>query len=202
MEKRQTIIALSAHTDDAELGMGATLYNLTQSGREVMVVSLSSPKVELVEEFKKASKVLGVTPINMSYSRRRFPTQRQEILDSLIELREQYEPEVIFLPSKEDRHQDHAVVHSEAIRAFPYAYKMFTYELPWNQISAENMAYSRISKVDVDAKIRALKCYKSQSRHHYFSPTFIRSLAKVRGVQIKQTYAEAFGVIRDFICAW
>ena len=45
----------------------------------------------------------------------------------------------------------------------------------------------------------AIKKYKAQEHRLYMDEKFIRSLAKVRGVQIGASYAEAFEVVRLII---
>jgi hypothetical protein len=40
--------------------------------------------------------------------------------------------------------------------------------------------------------VNSLKEYKSQTQRNYMQEDFIRSLAKVRGVQSNSEYAEAF----------
>lgn len=47
------------------------------------------------------------------------------------------------------------------------------------------------SKEDIENKIQALNFYESQKYKNYVDEDFIWSLAKVRGVQIKEKYAEA-----------
>ena len=48
-------------------------------------------------------------------------------------------------------------------------------------------------------KLEALDCYNSQKGKNYASEEFIRSLARTRGTQIGQKYAEVFEVIRWII---
>ena len=48
----------------------------------------------------------------------------------------------------------------------------------------------------IKLKINALDKYKSQKHRTYANEEFIRSLARTRGVQIGQKYAEAFEVVR------
>jgi hypothetical protein len=45
-------------------------------------------------------------------------------------------------------------------------------------------------------KVEALKEYKSQAHRAYANEEFIKSLARVRGVQINTNYAEAFEILR------
>jgi hypothetical protein len=45
-------------------------------------------------------------------------------------------------------------------------------------------------------KIEIINMYKSQANRVYSEPEFLRSIVRIRGVQIKTHYAEAFEVIR------
>ena len=48
-------------------------------------------------------------------------------------------------------------------------------------------------------KVNALKEYKSQAHRSYADEDFIRSLARIRGVQIGAQYAEVFEMVRWII---
>ena len=50
--------------------------------------------------------------------------------------------------------------------------------------------------MNVEKKVEALGCYKSQASKSYASAEFIISLARTRGAQIGEKYAETFEVIR------
>lgn len=128
---------------------------------------------------------------------RRFSYHRQELLEELVKLRKEIDPEMIFLPSENDLHQDHQVVHAEGLRAFKER-NTWAYELPWNQIEFNAQAFVTLQRKNLDAKWRALQAYKSQLHlcRPYFSWSFVEGLARVRGVQVKAQYAEAFEVMR------
>jgi len=48
----------------------------------------------------------------------RFPYSRQEILEYLIQLKQDFHPDVVFVHTKADLHQDHGTVTEESLRAF------------------------------------------------------------------------------------
>jgi N-acetylglucosamine malate deacetylase 1 len=127
---------------------------------------------------------------------RRLDQHRQEILELMIKLRNANAFDTVILPNSQDIHQDHKVVHSEALRAF----KMFTllgYELPWNDLTSMNNMYVELSATDLERKIKAISIYETQKMiRSYVNRDFITSLAKVRGVQAKLKLAEAFELIR------
>ena len=91
-----TILLLSPHTDDAELGCGATISKLIREGKTVYYAAFSAceqsvlddfPKDILIHEVKEATAALGIRPENLflfRYEVRTFNYRRQEILDDLI----------------------------------------------------------------------------------------------------------------------
>lgn len=201
------ILILAPHTDDGEFGCGGTISKLIEEGANVIYAAFSAaeqsvlphlPRDILRYEVKEATQMLGILPENClvyDFEVRRFPEQRQAILDTLILLEKQYRPDMVFLPSPNDTHQDHAVVAQEGFRAFKRT-SLLGYEIPWNNLEFRTSCFFSLRSSHIENKIRALACYKSQEHRSYTSSTFIRSLAITRGVQIGMEYAESFEVIR------
>jgi LmbE family N-acetylglucosaminyl deacetylase len=203
MEKK--ILVISPHTDDGELGCGGSIARFIEEGNEVEYVALSSaeksvpkeyPPDTLKHEVKKATKILGIQdPILYEYEVREFPKYRQEILDTLIRLRNKIQPDIVFTPSRFDTHQDHTTTVEETMRAFKKC-TILGYEQPWNNITFNTHAFVSLAEIHVQKKIDALACYETQKDRAYLNPDFIRGLALTRGTQIEETYAEAFEVIK------
>jgi LmbE family N-acetylglucosaminyl deacetylase len=199
-------LVLCPHTDD-EFGCGGTIARLVEAGVEVRYLALSTceksvpeglPRDVLAHECRACTAALGLAPEAVElgpFEVREFPRDRQAILERLVALRRDYQPDLVLLPSSTDRHQDHAVVHHEGFRAFKHA-TLLGYELPQNEISFENSAFVSLSEAHLQTKIDALALYESQGFRPYSSAAFIRSLATVRGVQVGAAYAEAFEVVR------
>lgn len=203
----KTIFVLSPHTDDGELGCGASISRFIEEGNTVIHVVFSLCKDSLpaglapdtlATEAKNANAVLGVKEENLlllDYPVRRFSESRQSILDKMIRLQKQYKPVSVFIPSSTDIHQDHGVIHTEAIRAFKHC-TIYGYEMPWNNYSFSGTSFIAITASNLDKKRAALLAYQSQQHRKYMQPDFITSLAKVRGVQAGVLYAECFETIR------
>jgi LmbE family N-acetylglucosaminyl deacetylase len=126
---------------------------------------------------------------------RHFPQHRQEILEILVGIRKEYQPDLVLLPCSYDTHQDHRTVFEEGFRAFKLA-TILGYELPQNLTAFNHSAFVKLSAQQLKAKIHALSAYQSQEHRQYAARSFIESLATVRGVQCGADYAEAFEVIR------
>ena len=203
------ILILAPHTDDAELGCGGSMARFIRENFQVYVAVFSTaaeslptdvPSNTLIKEFQTSMKILGVPASRQfihKYPVRRLQDFRQEVLDHIIDLKRVIEPDIVFIPSGNDLHQDHQVVHQEGLRAFKES-TVWGYELPWNHVTFSAQAFIQLQKSDLDKKWEALGAYDSQFdlKRPYFTREFVEGLAKVRGVQIKSDYAEAYEVIR------
>ncbi len=207
MKKSQRALVLAPHTDDGELGCGGTITRFLEEGTEVYYIAFSIctkslpphlPPDTLEKEVKVATKILGIPPANLilyDYDVRRFKEFRQEILEELIKIKSQVNPDLVFLPTPADIHQDHQVISEEGLRAFKHT-SILGYELPWNNVSFSTDCFIKLEAHHVENKVKALNAYASQKHRSYLNDNFIRSLATIRGVQITSLYAEAFEVIR------
>ena len=109
-----------------------------------------------------------------------------------------FQPDIVFIPSTHDVHQDHQTIAQEAIRAFKNT-TLLGYELIWNNLTFNTQCFVELSEENLAAKQRALAKYASQKGRPYMSDTFIRSLAVTRGVQAGIPLAEVFEVTRLFL---
>ncbi len=205
--KNKVVLILAPHTDDGELGVGGSISKMLEENAIVYYVAFSTaeqsvpegfPKDILKSEVKLATQELGIKPENLiifNYEVRKLNYSRQEILEELIKLKNKLSPDIVFLPSANDIHQDHSTISNEGIRAFKNS-TILGYELIWNNLKFETQAFFKLEKKHIDRKIKSLNKYTSQGSRDYLSSDFIRSLAKTRGVQIGSEYAEVFDVIR------
>lgn len=201
------ILLLSPHTDDGELGCGATVSKLIRQGKQVYYAAFSAceqsvlpnfPKDILISEVNAATSTLGIPSDHLKlfrYDVRTFNYHRQAILDDLIQLREEIQPDTVFIPSLTDIHQDHKTMAEEALRAFKFV-NIFSYELPWNNLNFNTCAFEVVEEQDAQRKVEALAQYKSQAHRPYANEEFLRSQMRMRGVQVAQRYAEVFEVVR------
>jgi N-acetylglucosamine malate deacetylase 1 len=201
------VLILAPHTDDGELGCGGTIAKMIENGTEVYYVAFSAceisvpdgfPKDILIREVKKATLQLGIKPENLrllQYDVRTFNYHRQAILDDILLLKKEINPDLVFIPALHDIHQDHATIANEAHRAFKFS-NILCYELPWNNFNFNTTLFVQLEERHINAKKAAMRAYESQAHRPYANDTFIQSLAVTRGVQSGNTYAEVFEVIR------
>ena len=204
---KQKILVLAPHTDDGEFGCGGAISRFVEQGADIYYVAFSTagasvpkgmPKNILEIEVREATARLGILPENLyvfDYEVRKLNFSRQDILEDLVKLKQDIAPDLVFLPSENDIHQDHYTVTMEGIRAFKQT-SILGYELPWNMITFRTQSFIKLEERFIQKKIFAIQAYKSQQQKSYASEKFIESLAVTRGTQIGCEYAEAFEVIR------
>lgn len=209
MEKQKVLI-LSPHTDDAELGCGGTISKLIEEGHDIFWVVFSIARESLLEgwpqdslekEFSEVIKSLGIGYNNskiLDFQVRKFPEKRQEILEEISKLKREFKPDLLIIPSLNDCHQDHQTVAQEAVRAFKMDSNILCYEMPWNQTNFSTQFFVKLSEGHMNKKLELIEKYKSQIAKNagYLTKDYIFGLARVRGSQCREKYAEAFEVIR------
>jgi LmbE family N-acetylglucosaminyl deacetylase len=201
------VLVLAPHTDDGEFGCGATLARLVDGGTDVRYVAFSIatrslpegfPPDTLAREVREATAELGIPEAQLDvhdFEVRTFPEHRQEILELLIELWEEWKPDAVLQPSLRDIHQDHQVIAAEGLRAFKRT-TILGYEIPWNNFNFDYQAYFALEKQHVERKVRALARYESQQHRRYSDPDYIWNVARTHGINVNREYAEVFEVYR------
>jgi LmbE family N-acetylglucosaminyl deacetylase len=207
MSKPKNILILAPHTDDGEFGCGGTIAKFLEEGNKVYYAAFSTaresvpegmPKDILKIEVREATKRLGIPSENLiiyEFTVRKLNYVRQDILEEMVKLKKELNPELVFMPSPNDLHQDHSTVAMEGLRAFKQV-SILAYEIPWNNLTFENQCFIKLEKRHIEKKLEALDAYNSQKTRHYANEDFIYSLARTRGVQIGAEFAETFEVIR------
>ena len=201
------VLVLAPHTDDGEFGCGGTMARLVEAGAEVRYVAFSTatkslppgfPPDTLAREVREATAELGLPPAALTvhdFEVRTFPTHRQEILELLIELWEEWRPDAVLQPSVHDIHQDHQVVAAEGLRAFKRT-TLLGYEIPWNNFDFSYQAYVALERAHLERKVAALAKYASQQHRNYADAEYIWNLARTHGINVGREYAEVFTVYR------
>jgi LmbE family N-acetylglucosaminyl deacetylase len=203
----ERVLVLAPHTDDGEFGCGGTMARLVEAGSEVRYVAFSIATKSLPEGFapdtlarevREATTELGIPESHLTvhdFEVRTFPERRQDILELLIALWEEWRPDVVMQPSLHDVHQDHQVIAAEGLRAFKRT-TILGYEIPWNNFDFAYQWYVSLEKRHLEKKVAALEKYASQQHRRYANAEYIWNLARTHGINVNHEYAECFQVYR------
>jgi len=201
-----TILVVAPHADDAELGAGATINRWLAEGHRVAVVNLSDTQningkiagLNLQAEAVAASALLGIKDEDVifgDFPTRHFSSERQRILDFLIQIRDELRPDIVIGPSISDTHQDHGVVANEIQRAFRNS-TILGVDTYWNIPDQKIPMVVEVSRQNISAKVRALSEFGSQSEKRYMQQNSVLGQARIRGLPRGFDFAEAFSVVQ------
>jgi LmbE family N-acetylglucosaminyl deacetylase len=193
---------IGAHPDDIELGCGALIAHIAGKS-DLLCVTLSdnqkNPSLKnVIDEHQRSMAVLGVPRDNViigKFETRRFPHNRQEILEYLIELNREHHPEIVFVHTRSDIHQDHATVTDEVLRAFRGT-TVLGFDVIRSSYGFFPSFLVEVSEADVHKKIEALAQYKTYQDKYYFLPDVTRATLIRHGALAERPFAEGFDIIR------
>ena len=196
------LLFLGAHPDDIELGCGALLSNASTKA-DVRCVTLSdnrnNPELKnLVEEHYASMAILGLPRDRVTvrnFETRNFPRDRQQILEYLYELSKQHRPDLVFVHSLADIHQDHRVVTEEALRAFR-GVTVLGFDVFRSSYGFFPNFLVEVEQQDVERKLDALAAYETYGDKYYFDPEVIRATLLRHGALAERPFAEGFDILR------
>lgn len=176
------VLFIGGHTDE-ELCFAGAILRLT-SLYEIDYWACH-PGFTEHKEFFESTSILGCNGDILNQS------TLQNLSDFFYRIRNLYD--TVFTHSINDRHPLHRMVGEESLRVFNQS--LLTYIGPWNGSEDANY-FVELTEQQLEKKIQAMACYKSQAHRPYMCPDFIRSWARYNGIKCGKLYAEGFKVVR------
>jgi len=190
------VLCLGAHPDDIEIGCGATLLTLTERGAKVRSVVLTGSDARH-EEARKAGLRFGSGASGLRLEQLpdgRLPAHWAAVKQLLEEVAaDGPTPGLVLTPSLGDAHQDHRLVAELAPTIWRDSL-ILQYEIPkWDGDLGRPTHYVGVSAELAHRKFELLhECYPSQhGRDWWLEETFL-GLMRLRGMECRSPYAEAF----------
>lgn len=182
MKQQIEILAIGAHADDVEIGMGGTIAKWIHRGKQVVICDLTEAELSSngtpnlrKEEAQHAAKILGVGKrINLRFPDRGI-TGSHEQIKAVARVIRQYRPRVIFAPYHIDRHPDHGHT-SHLVREAVFSSGIHRFQTgEEDQAHKATLNYYMINGIhtphfvvdisnEMDQKMDSLLAYKSQFR--------------------------------------
>lgn len=225
----RTILVYAAHPDDEVLGAGGTLRKATELGSTVHVylpatgvharrnvqddAQRDAALGQLRADVYAAMDPLGVAHENVTLGafadNEMDGVTRLTVIHALEAVIERVRPDVILTHHWRCTNVDHQRCHEAAVvatRPSPdQRVALLAFEVPSSTgylrpTGFEPTVYVGLEERHVDAKIAAMKAYRTEARPdpHPRSPEVLRAVAKVRGSESGFLWAEAFQLVRGF----
>jgi LmbE family N-acetylglucosaminyl deacetylase len=198
---RLSVLCLGAHSDDIEIGAGATLLSWLEQGIRLDVhwCVLSGAGEREQEAKASAADFLAAAESRhievMAFRDGFFPEQGKQIKVWFEALKQRVNPDVILTHRGDDAHQDHRQLARLAWNTFR-DHLILEYEIPkWDGDMARPNLYMPVSAAAIRRKIDLLIThFGSQRSKQWFDAETFLGLARLRGMECRaqERYAEAF----------
>ena len=179
---REIVLAIGAHPDDVEIGVGGLLAAHAQAGDDLTILTLSrgsrgGDADSRQSESLASAEILGA---------RLF---LKDLVDTEIsggggtvrlieEVVREIQPTIVYTHSQNDRHQDHRAVSEATIVATRRVGTVACYQSPSSTIDYRPTRFVRIDQY-LPQKLRLLECFQSQTASRdYLEPTFVSATAR------------------------
>jgi LmbE family N-acetylglucosaminyl deacetylase len=198
-----SVLAIGAHPDDIEIGAGGLLLSLAGRRPRVRYVVLTGT-AERHQEARNAAHAfmpdadLAIELFELPEGR--LPAVWTSVKEILEEVARSCSPDVIIAPSSDDAHQDHRTIGQIVSTVFRDQLYL-AYEIPkWDGDMSRPSVYSPLSPETAQRKVELLhKCFPSQRNRDWWDDEVFLGLARLRGVECRARYAEAFQCSKSII---
>jgi LmbE family N-acetylglucosaminyl deacetylase len=193
------VLCLGAHSDDIEIGCGATMLELMGARPVDVTWVVFSGNADREREARKGAKLFlsGANRADVVVQKFRdgfFPFVGADIKEFFETLAETA-PDVIFTHFRDDRHQDHRLISDLTWNTFRN-HTVLEYEIPkYDGDLARPNLFVPVSSANAARKVRYLRsAFATQRDRHWFADETFMGLMRVRGLECRapQRYAEAF----------
>lgn len=196
------LLALGAHPDDIEIACGGTLLRLAASVPDLTAeFVLATGNEERLAEARQAAELFlpgcAVSVTSAGLPDGRLPAHWDEAKEFLETAAQRISPDLILAPSSHDAHQDHRTVAELATTVWR-DHLVLGYEIPkWDGDLGQPTLYVPLEEDHLQEKLtRLAKAYPSQSGRDWFDDEVFTGLARLRGVECRSRYAEAFSTTK------
>jgi LmbE family N-acetylglucosaminyl deacetylase len=199
----KTVLAVGAHPDDLELGVGGTLARLSRSGARVVMAIVSIPNnlKERRGEARRAAEILGCEVRLLTPNRccRVEDLKTHELVGMIDGLVKELSPAAMFSHCLPNLHKDHRLAYDACMASQRLRYfDIFCYSP--TSCHAVNIEFHPHAYIDIsdtiDAKMAAIRAHSSQFDDRGLKTERYREASGVTGGVIGVDYAEGLEVVR------
>jgi LmbE family N-acetylglucosaminyl deacetylase len=176
-----SILAVGAHPDDVEIGVGGTLAAHANAGDRLTILTLSrgaiGGEVDLRRrEAEAAADVVGAQLVHLDFEDT-FLDPASGVTTAVENVIADVKPDRIYTHTGSDRHQDHRAVHNAVQIAARKVPNLACYQSPSTTIDFRPNRFVDIEAC-LDTKLRMLAAYASQAHRDYMAADLVRATAR------------------------
>lgn len=200
-ESSESVLAIGAHPDDVEIGVGGILLRHAARGDRVALLTMTAGEqggdtTRRAEESERAADMIGAR----LFHRELADTSVSDgglTIGTIKSVIDEVNPSTVYTHTSRDVHQDHRNVHSATMVAARGVPRIYCYQAPSTTVEFEPTKFIAIDGY-IDRKLEAIAVYGSQATTRaYLDPDLLRSTARYWSRFSGSTYVEPLEVVRE-----
>jgi len=200
-EGREVVLAVGAHPDDVEIGIGGVLLRHVAQGHQVTLLTLTGGEAggtaaDRAAESRKAAELMGARLVHSGLADTSV-SEGGTTIGTILEVVEDIRPTIVYTHTIRDVHQDHRNAHSATLVAARGVQRVFCYQAPSSTVDFKPTRFISIDEF-LDRKIEVIRAFTSQvDIRDYLDEELLRATARYWARFAQARYVEPLEVVRD-----
>ena len=197
---KQVVLAIGAHPDDVEVGVGGILAAHAANGDPVTILTLSRGENGSIrsawDQCSNSALVIGAEARLEDFAPHTLASESQ-VVDAIRKAVEELSPTIVYVPSKADNDPDLRAVHDAAVISTPNVRTIAAYQ---GSSSTLEFRPTRFVPIDdqTDTKIAMLAAFTDYGdAPQHLDADFVRATARAWSRFGPGTYCEPLEIVRD-----
>ena len=198
---QDVVLAVGAHPDDVEIGIGGILLRHAADGHRVTLLTLTGGEAgglaaDRAAESQRAAELLSARLIHASLEDTSV-SEGGSTIGTILEVIEEIKPTTVYTHTNRDVHQDHRNAHSATLVAARGISRVFCYQAPSTSVEFKPTRFVAIDEF-LERKIEVIQAFSSQVKvRDYLDEELLRATARYWSRWSQARYVEPLEVVRD-----
>jgi LmbE family N-acetylglucosaminyl deacetylase len=200
---RAVVLAIGAHPDDVEIGVGGILLRHAHAGDRINVLTLTGGEAGgepglRAREAERAAELMGARLFHSDLQDTSLSVSDGGLtIGRISAVVDEVAPTIIYTHTLLDVHQDHRQVHQATLVAARGVPRIFCYQAPSTTVEYHPSRFVAIDDF-IDRKLEVIRAYGSQATTRgYLDEELTRATARYWGRFTRGRYVEPLEVARD-----
>ena len=195
------VLAVGAHPDDVEIGIGGILLRHAAQGHKVTVLTLTGGEAggsasDRAAESQHAADLMSAQLVHASLEDTSV-SEGGSTIGTIREVIEDIRPTTVYTHTIRDVHQDHRNAHSATLVAARGISRVFCYQAPSTSVEFKPTRFVAIDEF-LERKIEVIQAFSSQVKQRdYLDEELLRATARYWSRWSQARYVEPLEVVRD-----
>ncbi|MBV9195922.1 MAG: PIG-L family deacetylase [Solirubrobacterales bacterium] len=198
---RVSVLAVGAHPDDPEIGVGGILLKHAAHGHSVALLTLTGGEqggrqAQRAEESRRAAELLGARLFHQELVDTSL-TDGGETISAIKEVIDEVAATAVYTHTPRDVHQDHRNTHHASLVAARGVPRVYCYQSPSTTVEFRPTRFVGIDDV-LERKLEVIRAYGSQVQiRRYLDEELLRATARYWSRWSRSRFAEPLEVVRE-----